>query len=277
MIKTFWLASFGAFLFFLTGTGAARGYIHPKFDGYLVFLGIALLVMAVRRGTRLLSASPPPVRPSLLLFFVPLVLVSAFPYSSLEQNILKNRGAVLSPGGTTGVSAVTNADARGTSANPRVPAGNGSAGGNTEATGDVAVASRAQKSGEEAIGAGIDPEKRVDIRVSSNNFRKTLDMLYEKPGDAAGKRIRINGFAFTPEDFPPGRFVIARLAIYCCAADATVIGLPCLAGNIARVKDEDWYRVEGTIETIAYKNETLPAIRVERIDKIKAPKDKYVY
>ena len=94
--------------------------------------------------------------------------------------------------------------------------------------------------------------------------------------------ITITGFIFRANDFSNDQFIVGRMVIFCCAADASVYGLLCSTKdqNILSLKDRQWVELQGTLHpdsTNFSEGKKIPVIQVNNVKLIDAPKDQYVY
>lgn len=97
---------------------------------------------------------------------------------------------------------------------------------------------------------------------------------YGKLKALAGRKLSIIGFVSRDPDHPQGQWVLARLKMWCCAADA----LPYLVtavGGPPPVPYGSWVRVTGT------EMPGLPSgdarFKVEKVEQIGIPQDPYVW
>lgn len=120
------------------------------------------------------------------------------------------------------------------------------------------------------------------IEFNDNNY---LERLYSIEGNVEkyrGKRIHISGFVFKDKGLKQDEFVVGRMVMTCCAADSQIVGLVSKWDYSENLRTDEWVRVEGVIESILYKDPSgieveLPAIKVEKLEKIEAPDNVYIY
>jgi putative membrane protein len=124
----------------------------------------------------------------------------------------------------------------------------------------------------------------VDGMVVFNelNHYKILSDMEKKLPKYKGKRVIISGFVYKQDDFSKDRFVIARMTMSCCAADAQVVGLMSKWDNATTLNKGEWINIEGVIDTTLYRDPNtrkeieLPVIVVEKVEKIQAG-SQYIY
>lgn len=118
--------------------------------------------------------------------------------------------------------------------------------------------------------------------IDSSNFSEiTDDIMYSAADKYKGKTITITGFVYRDETFSKKEFVAARLMMICCAADTAVVGLLCDWDNTATLKNNDWYKVTGIMDTKVHehegKEETTPFVKVQKVEVAQKPENQYVY
>jgi len=92
-----------------------------------------------------------------------------------------------------------------------------------------------------------------------------------------GKRIEIGGFVYKQDGMTETQFVVARLGMDCCSADATPYGFLVEWPDANALSEDTWVRVAGTIGTSPFGDATLVSIRAERVEPIAMPETPYVY
>lgn len=120
------------------------------------------------------------------------------------------------------------------------------------------------------------------ILVDDSNFTKIMnDMIYNKPEKYKGRKISITGFIYKDNSTLKNEFVIARLMMVCCAADAEVTGILCSFDKSSSLPNGNWFTITGTIDTmlgkVDGKDRATPIIRVEDAKASSKPKNPYIY
>lgn len=113
------------------------------------------------------------------------------------------------------------------------------------------------------------------IDVNNSNYLDVLDELHRNLDNYIDREIVIDGFVFRDKSFTQNQFVVARMLVTCCAADAQIVGL--LVDGKCEYKEDEWIRVEGTIDKGSYYGDTIPTIKAKQINKIDKPKEEYIY
>lgn len=78
-------------------------------------------------------------------------------------------------------------------------------------------------------------------------FMQTVIDLDIRTDDILGQSIALEGFVFKDDYFEDNQFVIGRLWITCCAADASIAGLMCVSDIASEIEVDSWVRVEGRV------------------------------
>jgi uncharacterized repeat protein (TIGR03943 family) len=151
---------------------------------------------------------------------------------------------------------------------------------------DLVAAVRRVTAGEaDAEQVVMSPAGSDRIVINQDQFSDQVNRLWDAPADYAGREVSISGFVYRGDGWPADSFVVARLSIWCCAADAAVVGL--LAGHDGPTATTpvsgEWIRLTGTV----YERERfdagftemgpLPELRDVRWTRIDAPDMEYVF
>ncbi|WP_297077073.1 TIGR03943 family putative permease subunit [uncultured Enterococcus sp.] len=113
--------------------------------------------------------------------------------------------------------------------------------------------------------------------VTDDNYLEVMELIYNYPSEFINRPIHYEGFLFkAPKN--QGDFLF-RFGIIHCVADSGVFGLRIVLPDGATVADNEWFSIDGVIESDYYEpfQRDLPTVKVEKIKKIDAPKNEYVY
>jgi putative membrane protein len=112
--------------------------------------------------------------------------------------------------------------------------------------------------------------------VTNRNFTETIEDISKNLGQYVGRTIKVTGFVFNPKrGLGENQFVISRLRITCCMSDASVVGFT--SEKEGKFANNDWYRVEGVVGVGTFRRKRIPVIKVERMDRVEAPKQDQWY
>lgn len=115
------------------------------------------------------------------------------------------------------------------------------------------------------------------LTVTEENYLEVMELIYNYPSEFINRPIHYEGFLFkAPKN--QGDFLF-RFGIIHCVADSGVFGLRVILPDGTTATDNEWLSVDGVIESDYYEpfQRDLPTVKVEKIKKIDAPKNEYVY
>lgn len=92
-----------------------------------------------------------------------------------------------------------------------------------------------------------------------------------------GKAIEISGFVYRQEDMSDTQFVVARLAMECCSADATPYGFLVEWPEAKTLPEDTWVKVYAAISSSMFGGMEIVTLRASRVESIEAPETPYVY
>ncbi len=107
----------------------------------------------------------------------------------------------------------------------------------------------------------------------------TFDFSKKPPHNPfEGKTVITEGKVFIPKGSKPGRFVVFRFLITCCAADAQPVGVVVESDTPAPPQDT-WVSVRGrlTIDRTKNKPQGIPVIKDTSVNRKLPPDDEYLY
>jgi putative membrane protein len=272
------LAGLSASLALLLSTGLVGHYLHPRFNPLLACSSVFLALLAAARVPRLFTRHPsPPVRLEYLIFALVVILIFPSAGASIDQAIAALRG--VSVDGSPYYTGDGNEPAAPLETGKEPPAGKETDVPDAAASPDKNASPVPDPLPDSACGT---PADGAVVQADYETFVPALNELFDFPEEYAGRHIRIRGFKFTARDFPSGQFLIARMGITCCAADAQAMGIMCRYPGHARLKENGWYELYGVIRTepgtnVLGESRLWPYIEVEEHVAVSPPADPYVY
>lgn len=90
-------------------------------------------------------------------------------------------------------------------------------------------------------------EETVSFDISDDSFSS---YIYDTVEELAGQTITLYGFVYIDDSFPENTIMVSRLYLYCCAADAYVVGFHVKVEDTADFEDDKWIRVTGTVQAV---------------------------
>ena len=256
------LFAFSGALFYITASGRYLAYVTPRMAPYLYFTA---LVTALWGGASFLGKAKPLYRirtNHLFTLILPFSLLF-LPHTALASADLAS--------GYSGGSAFTGTQTGDSTAVPDYTPGSSEAGstpdGNTSG-GLVKLDTKPPP--------GLDAEAK-HILVGDDVFYLWIEELFKKTTAYEGYTITLTGYVLKdPELFGEKEFVPARLAMACCSADLTPVGLICLYEDVSELTEGEWVTVEGEVIMGTFMDTPEPQVRVTKITPAQ-PVEGYIY
>lgn len=130
---------------------------------------------------------------------------------------------------------------------------------------------------EEFARLGMKLYQKNVITIKEEGFMELLTAIDLYLDNFVGKTMEISGFVYREPDMETNQFVISRLAMQCCSADAAPYGILVESDEAAKLAQDTWVKITGTLgKTIYHENEIMKVDAV-RIEPIRAPETPYVY
>ncbi|SHK95876.1 TIGR03943 family putative permease subunit [Desulforamulus aeronauticus] len=111
------------------------------------------------------------------------------------------------------------------------------------------------------------------ITLTSNNYLELLFDMLDNQQRYLGKELEVTGFILHHKALKPDQYLVARYAIACCAADATIIGF--VVEGTTSIPDNSWVKIRGTVTH--FDQDSQPIVKVTSIEQIEQPTDPYIY
>ncbi|MDB7101039.1 MULTISPECIES: TIGR03943 family putative permease subunit [Enterococcus] len=122
-------------------------------------------------------------------------------------------------------------------------------------------------------------EDEQTIAITDDNYLEIMELIYNYPSEFIGKKVSYEGFIYQSKNDKATDTFLFRFGIIHCVADSGVFGLLTHLPEGMTVKNDDWYKIEGTIQTDFYQpfKREIPSVVVTKVEKITAPENQYVY
>lgn len=113
------------------------------------------------------------------------------------------------------------------------------------------------------------------IAITDDNYLEIMELIYNYPSEFIGKKVSYEGFVYQSKNDKATDTFLFRFGIIHCVADSGVFGLLTHLPEGMTVKNDDWYKVEGTIQTDFYQpfKREIPSVVVTKVEKITAPEN----
>ena len=96
-------------------------------------------------------------------------------------------------------------------------------------------------------------------------------------GNFDGQEANLLGFVYRELDYPEDIFLLARITLSCCVADASAIGLPIRYEGAVTLAADQWVQVRGRFQLGEFGAELLPILTVEELLLTEPPDQPYLY
>jgi uncharacterized repeat protein (TIGR03943 family) len=136
---------------------------------------------------------------------------------------------------------------------------------------------KADKYSEDFAKLGMNLYKKDLIQVQDEGFMEVLSSVDMFMDNFIGKKMEISGFVYHEDNMKPNQFVVARLAMQCCSADASPYGVMVESSMAQSLSKDTWVKITGTIGKTTYNDNEIMKLDAIKIEKIQAPKTPYVY
>jgi putative membrane protein len=99
----------------------------------------------------------------------------------------------------------------------------------------------------------------------------------EDPTEFRGQDASVVGFVYHDPRLPENQFMVGRIAVSCCVADAFAIGMVVEWPDAAVMADNSWVHVEGVVNGTYVDDGVLPLIKAEQVNQTDPPPQPYIY
>jgi len=115
------------------------------------------------------------------------------------------------------------------------------------------------------------------IEIVDHGFMEVLTTVYIFKNNFLKKELTISGFVYRNDDMKPNQFVVSRLAMSCCAADAEPYGFMVEFDNASAYATDSWVHIRAHIGKTIYNDYEIVNLEAIEITSVKAPATPYVY
>jgi putative membrane protein len=99
----------------------------------------------------------------------------------------------------------------------------------------------------------------------------------ENPAEFWGETADVIGFVYQDPRLEPNQFLLSRLAITCCVADAFAIGMVVEWDQASELSNNTWVHVRGEVQSIELNGEIIPLIIAESVKETAEPAQPYLF
>ncbi|MGK0465299.1 TIGR03943 family putative permease subunit [Clostridium sp.] len=272
LIWLFILLGFSYYFYMIISTEKITLYVHPKMIKYVKFALYFFIVLTILQCKNIFSIKKnKKLKIGYIMFLIPLTLgfllksegVSAYNVinkgfsltSQLKINTLKHKHATLDDG--TEICEHSDDEESHSSDDDYVLL--------NESLDSIALV------------------KSAAIDMGSENFINTYENIYGNPYDYVGKTINMKGFVYNQNGLNKNEFILSRVLVSCCSADAQLVGILCDYSDGNALTEGTWVNVVGTLGQYEYKDaksgetNVIPIIKIDKIEQIEVDNNEYIY
>lgn len=118
---------------------------------------------------------------------------------------------------------------------------------------------------------------RESLRITGESFLDAMLVISAYLDAFIGKEVEFSGFVHHDGTMAENELAVARIAVTCCLADATVYGLLVRINNLPVPANDSWVRVRGRIASTRFIDRDIPLILADELRPIDQPDQPYVY
>lgn len=283
-IRAIILLCFLCFIVYLVKTGTLMYYIAPRMKIYIQLAAVGLFLLSVTQAYLAMQTArkrsamcdcqcgPPKSIKSNVgiysLFIFPLLLGFLLPNTIMASNVASIKGMNLTP---------VRLDAELPKDVPSVAPEEMDS---SDSEQDIPMEREAfpeHEHLEEFAEFGKKINELSSVTVSDTGFMEYLTTFSLYADVLTGKKVELTGFVYREPDMAANQFILSRLAVQCCSADATPYGIIVEDAAAATLQKDTWVRVTGTIGKTSYNDLDVVKVDGELIQTVDAPETPYVY
>ncbi|MEA4811754.1 MAG: TIGR03943 family protein [Anaerolineaceae bacterium] len=142
-------------------------------------------------------------------------------------------------------------------------------------------AAAASKEQNAQASAGINAPVQLPVTLQHNDlnvYEWSRVFSYESDLSAyLGKEANVIGFVYRNTKIGPNQFMVGRVVVTCCVADAFTVGMVVDWPNAAEISNDAWVKVKGSIDIQKVDSYKIPLIHAQSVEIITAPQQPYLY
>jgi putative membrane protein len=121
------------------------------------------------------------------------------------------------------------------------------------------------------------------LHIDNENFINTYEDIYGNSQNYVGRDVSMKGFIYRQQGLYKDEFILSRIAVSCCMADAQLMGILCDYNQEEILPEGIWVSIEGTLGQREYVDpksgeiNMIPMIIVNKIEKDNNQKNEYIY
>jgi putative membrane protein len=232
------LISYSIISFYMLLTGRLSYYLHSRFAIFLYFAGFTTLAMGFFLILKKTQYCDVKMSVALLIFLLPIISFFYFSPDAVQQNMLMVRGVQITSSDTI--------------------------------FGEALIID-----GESLIMPHALPNSSID--VSDSGFKDFIDSLYADYRTYSGRGVNISGVLYRRESFGERQAVLGRPYVWCCLADARLVGVTVYSDSMPEHDGLEWVNIAGTIALGETQKGTIPFIYAQNITPTKQTTTAFIF
>lgn len=246
------LIGFAYCLFYLISSKKIYLFIHPRLTIYMYFSLFIFIILAFLQIKKIFRVRGGNVKAASSVFLLPLILIYLVNPQGINAQMVSQKGFSTN-------TFLSDSERSSKTLNDNIKVSNNK---------------NIQSESSTIQGGTINPNE--------DNYSDIVNDIMYNANRYKGRNIKISGFVYNDSTFPSNTFVVGRMLIICCAADAEMVGLAFKMDKPSVQKDQ-WVEITGIIDVMPNfdkddtDNKTIPYIKVSNVKSIEKPANPYIY
>lgn len=271
LIWFFILIGFTCYFYMIISTEKITLFVHPKMVKYVNFALYFFIILVIFQGKNVFSNKKiKSFKLGYMMFLIPLTLGFLLKSEGVSAESVINKGFSLTSQlkiNTLKHKHITLADG-------------------TEVCEHDQEDAYANENGKAPLKNSLESLAPIEDRIinmTNDNFINIYEAIYGNPYNYVGRDINIKGFIYKQKGINKDQFIISRVLVSCCAADAQLTGILCNYSEEKVFNEGTWVNIEGTLGEGEYKDtksgevSVIPIINVNKIEKADSQDNEYIY
>ena len=108
--------------------------------------------------------------------------------------------------------------------------------------------------------------------ISPENYTNVLKEVHEDIDTYIGQKICFSGYVYRVADLKENEFILAR-DMELNSKETVVVGFLSFSEKAKEYENYTWVNITGTLEKTTYRNEDIPRLKIEKIEKCEIPEN----
>lgn len=211
--------SYAGYVVYLIASQRLTLYLHPKMTLYTYFTVAVLTIISLYQASQIfVEPRNRKFKRGYFVFMIPVILAVFVAPQGISSGMANNKGVYV-----------------------------------------ISKAQQVEGEFEESADIELTGAENMDMQNTSQvidivDFPKVMMEMYVSPKTYEGKIVRVHGFIYRSPEDEQNSFLISRMLVSCCAADAQVAGFKGEWRDATTLKNEGWYLIEGKVKLVSQYN-----------------------